>query len=40
MLDIPLVDWNGSGQIDPSDLAISLAMAEAEAEEEDGEDED
>ena len=36
----PLIDWNGNGQIDPSDIAISLAIAEeeeinAEAEEDD-----
>lgn len=38
MLDIPLIDWNGSGQIDSSDIAISLAMTEAEAEDEEDED--
>ena len=26
----PLIDWNGSGQIDPSDIAITLAAAEEE----------
>ena len=26
----PLIDWNGNGQIDPSDIAISLAIAEEE----------
>ena len=37
----PLIDWNGNGQIDPSDIAISLAIAEAEAleaEDDDGRD--
>ena len=24
-----LIDWNGNGQIDPDDIAISLAMDEA-----------
>jgi len=31
---IPLIDWDGNGQIDPSDIALTLAMNEA-AEEED-----
>lgn len=26
----PLIDWNGNGQIDPSDIAISLAITEEE----------
>ena len=26
----PLIDWNGNNQIDPSDIAISLAIAEEE----------
>ena len=26
----PLIDWNGNGQIDPSDIAITLAAAEEE----------
>ncbi|MBR6472424.1 MAG: hypothetical protein IKS99_01675 [Firmicutes bacterium] len=26
----PFIDWNGDGQIDPSDIAISLAIAEEE----------
>ena len=34
----PLIDWNGNGQIDPSDVAISLAIAEEE--QMDGKDED
>jgi len=33
-----LIDWNGNGKIDPSDIAISLAMEEEEAEMEDNED--
>ena len=24
----PLIDWNGNGQIDPSDIAVTLAAAE------------
>lgn len=38
MNEIPLIDWNGNGRIDPEDIAISLAVAESE-EEDDGEDE-
>ncbi len=26
----PLIDWNGNGQIDPSDIAVTLAAAEEE----------
>ena len=26
----PLIDWNGNGSIDPSDVAIGLAIAEEE----------
>ena len=26
----PLIDWNGNGRIDPSDIGISLAIAEEE----------
>ena len=29
MFDIPLIDWNGNGEIDPSDIAQTLAMNEA-----------
>ncbi len=25
MCNIPLIDWNGNGQIDPQDIALSLA---------------
>ena len=35
----PLIDWNGNGQIDPSDIAITLAAAEEE-EMDDEDDED
>lgn len=35
MNEIPLIDWNGNGIMDPTDIAITLAMAE-EAAEEDG----
>ena len=32
----PLIDWNGNGQIDPSDIAVTLAAAEeAETDDED-----
>ena len=30
MADIPFVDWDGSGEIDPSDIALTLAMRESE----------
>ena len=29
MFDIPLIDWNGNGEIDYSDIAQTLAMNEA-----------
>ena len=35
MNEIPLIDWNGSGGIDPEDIALTLAMAEAEEQEDD-----
>ena len=40
MDEIPFIDWNGNGRIDPADMAISLAMAEeaAAAQEEDDDD--
>lgn len=28
MNEMPFIDWNGNGQIDPYDIAISLAIAE------------
>ena len=33
MNEVPLIDWNGNGCIDPEDIAISLAIAEEEQEE-------
>ena len=39
MRDIPMIDWDGNGRIDPGDIAISLAIAEEETEE-NNEDED
>ena len=27
-MNIPFIDWNGNGAIDPSDIAVSLAMNE------------
>ena len=35
MSDIPFVDWDGSGEIDPSDIALTLAMRESEDDDED-----
>lgn len=32
------VDFNGNGQIDPEDIAVSLTMAEEETKEDDEED--
>lgn len=28
MNNIPFIDWNHNGKIDPSDIAISLAISE------------
>ena len=39
MCEIPLIDWNGNGQIDPSDIALSLAIAEEEKSQEEDEEE-
>ena len=39
MYDIPLVDWNGNGRIDSSDIATSLAMGTGDNDDDD-EDED
>ena len=38
MNEIPFVDWNGNGRIDPEDIAISLASAEEQEETEDDDD--
>ena len=38
MDEIPFVDWNGNGRIDPEDIAIALAMAEEQEETEDDDD--
>ena len=38
MNQLPWLDWNGNGRIDPSDIALSLAAAaEADSWEDDGE---
>ncbi len=34
-MDIPLIDWNGNGEIDASDIALTLAMRESEEDEDD-----
>ncbi len=34
MNEIPLIDWNGNGCIDPNDVALTLAMQEAAEQEE------
>ena len=36
-MEVPVIDWNGNGMIDPSDIAISLAM---QSEEEDNQHEE
>ena len=38
MNEIPFVDWNGNGRIDPEDIAISLAIAEEQEETEEDDD--
>ncbi len=39
MNEIPFIDWDGNGRIDPNDIALSLAMAEEmDAEYDDDED--
>lgn len=30
MNEIPLIDWDGNGRIDPQDIALFLAIAEDE----------
>ena len=35
MTEIPFVDWDGSGEIDSSDIAITLAVRDAEDDDED-----
>ena len=37
MNEIPLIDWDGNGRIDPQDIALSLAIAEDEEEIDDDE---
>ena len=37
-MEIPFLDWNGNGRVDPQNIALSLAIAEAE--EEDDEDDE
>lgn len=39
-MEIPILDWNGNGRVDPQDIALSLAIAEAEEEEENDEDDE
>ena len=40
MCGVPFIDWNGNGQLDPQDIALTLAIAESEeSEEEDDVDE-
>ena len=38
MNEIPFVDWNGNGRLDPEDIAISLAIAEEQEETEEDDD--
>ena len=39
-MEIPILDWNGNGRVDPQDIALSLAIAEAEEEDDEDDDED
>lgn len=34
-MDIPFLDWNGDGRLDPRDIALTLAIAASEEDEED-----
>ena len=36
-MEIPILDWNGNGRVDPQDIALSLAIAETEAEDKEDE---
>ena len=38
-MEIPILDWNGNGRVDPQDIALSLAIAEAEEGDDDEDDE-
>ena len=40
MNEIPLIDWNGNGRLDPEDIALALAIAEDMDELEDDEDDE
>ena len=35
MCGVPFIDWNGNGQLDPQDIALTLAIAENEEAEDD-----
>ncbi len=37
MFDIPLIDWNGNGEIDYSDIAQTLAMNDTQRDDDDDE---
>ena len=37
-MEIPILDWNGNGRVDPQDIALSLAIAGTD--EQDGEDDE
>ena len=37
MFDISLIDWNGNGEIDYSDIAQTLAMNDAQRDDDDDE---
>ncbi len=36
----PFLDWNGNGQIDPQDIALTLAIAEREDAEKESDEDD
>ena len=40
MCGVPFIDWNGNGQLDPQDIALTLAIAESEEADEENDEED
>ena len=40
MCTLPLIDWDGNGKIDPSDIAVGLAIAEEEKRNREADDEE
>lgn len=40
MCGVPFIDWNGNGQLDPQDIALTLAIAESEVSDEENDEDD